>query len=543
MQKQLTFDTEAREAVLRGVEKLSRAVISTLGPKGRCAVLDKSWGGPLITKDGVSVAQEIELRDKNENLGAQLVKEAASKTADRAGDGTTTATLLAATLYREAMRHLTVGANPAALIQGLRAGLEEVKKQLSKSATPVKSNADIKSVATIASNNDTETGKILADAFKRVGNDGVITVDEGRSLDTEVKVVEGMQFDRGFLSPQFATDQETLECSLQNPYILIYEDKISSAQKLLPLLEKSKDSGKPLMIIAEDIEGEALATLVVNKLRGILDVCAVKAPGYGDRRKEMLRDIATLTGAEAIMKDAGVELDQVELSQLGRAKKILVDNNNTTLVQGAGKKDDVQARATLIRRQIEETTSDYDREKLEERLAKMVGGIAQILVGGATETEVKEKKARFEDARAATVAAIEEGLLAGGGTALLRIGNKLTGKVKLEGDAALGVEILSKALMQPVRTIAENAGLEGSVVAHNVLAQRKNTFGYNAMTDTYGDLVEMGVVDPVKVTRTALENAVSVASILLTTECLITEKPSKEGAAPGMGGEDYGEDF
>ena len=544
MPKQLLFDTEARDAVLRGVEKLSQAVVSTLGPKGRCAVLDKSWGGPLITKDGASVAQEIELRDKVENLGAQLVKQAASKTADRAGDGTTTATLLAACIYREALRHLAVGADPMALQRGLRKATDEVKAQLAANAKKVKGNDEIKAVATIASNNDGEIGKQLAEAFNKVGQEGVITIEEGRAAETEVKVVEGMQFDRGFISPHFATDLDTLEGVFESAYILVYEDKISSAQKLLPLLEKAKDSGRPLLIIAEEVDGEALATLVVNKLRGIVGVCAIKAPGYGDRRKEMLRDIATVVNAEPIMKESGVDLEKLTLRQLGTARKVLVDNNNTTIIQGAGKKSDVEARANLIRRQIEETTSDYDREKLEERLAKLVGGIATIQVGGATETEVKEKKARFEDARSATKAALEEGILPGGGVALLRISEGLAGKLGLSGDEATGVQILARAMSAPIKTIAANAGQDGAVVARRVLGEKKFSAGYNALTGEYGDMFQMGIVDPAKVTRTALENAVSVASVLMTTDCLVTEMPKKKdkkGGAP-MGGDDEGMD-
>ncbi len=529
MQKQLTFDVEARQAVARGVDKLARAVISTLGPKGRNAVLDKSWGGPTVTKDGATVAKEIELRDKNENLGAQLVKEAATKTADRAGDGTTTATLLASSLFQEAMRHLAVGADPAALIRGMRRAAEHLRSELGRKAMKVRGNPEaIKAVATIASNNDPQIGRILADAFKKVGEDGVITIDEGRGLETEVKIVEGMQFDRGFLSPHFATDEEAFECVQQNPFILIHEEKISSAQKLLPLLEAVKKAGRPLLIVAENVEGEALATLVVNKVRGILDVCAVKAPGYGDRRKEMLRDIAVLTGGTAVMKDSGIDLEKVGLDLLGKAKKVLVDNNNTTILQGAGTRAAVEARAAQIRRAIEETTSDYDREKLEERLAKLVGGIAQIQVGAATETEVKEIKARFEDARDATRAAIEEGVLPGGGTAFLRLAQGLTEAVPAEGDEAVGVAILARALEQPARQIARNAGLDGSVVVRNILQERKFAWGYNALTDTYGDMIEMGILDPTKVARTALENAVSVAATLMTTECLVVEAPKKE---------------
>ncbi|MHC4824245.1 MAG: chaperonin GroEL [Planctomycetota bacterium] len=538
MQKQLTFHGEAREAILNGVEKLAKAVVSTLGPKGRCAVLDKSWGGPTITKDGVTVARDIDLLDKSENLGAQLVKQAATKTNDRAGDGTTTATLLAWSLYREALRHLAVGADPAAMIRGMKAATAQVKKQIEKSATPVKDNAAIKSVATIASNNDLVIGKTLADAFKQVGNDGVVTIEEGKSLDTEVKVVTGMQFDRGFLSPNFATDMESLECVYEKPLILIHEDKISTIQSLLPALEKSKEAGRPLFIIAEDIEGEALATLVVNKMRGILEVVAVKAPGYGDRRKEMLRDIATLTGANPIMKDDPAELETMALVDFGTAASVQIDSNNTTIVKGAGKSGDVKARANQIRSQIESTTSDYDREKLEERLAKLVGGIAQVSVGGATEAEVKERKHRYEDAKHATMAAIEGGILAGGGVALLRASASLK-KAKLNVDEAeqVGVDLLAKALQQPVRCIAENAGLDGAVVARNVLLEKSAGYGFNALTEEYGDMFEMGIVDPTKVTLTALENAVSVAGTLMTTECLIVEAPSEDDeAAAGMEG-------
>jgi len=522
-EKQLTFDTDAREAVLAGVEKLARAVVSTLGPKGRCAVLDKSWGGPMVTKDGVTVARDIELADKNENLGAQLVKEAASKTNDRAGDGTTTATLLAWSIYRRALRHLSVGADPQALIRGMRESADAVKAYLAKNAKKVGDNDSIRAVATIAANNDATVGKILADAFAEVGKDGVITIEEGKSLDTEVNTVKGMQFDRGFLSAHFATDEEALECAMENPLVLVHEDKISSIQSLLPLLEQSKETGRTLLIIAEDIDGEALATLVVNKMRGILDVCAVKAPGYGDRRKEMLRDIATVTNAQPIMKDDGITLEKVTIDQLGTAKKIIVEGSATTIVQGAGKARDIDARAGLIRRQIEVTTSDYDREKLEERLAKLVGGIAQVRVGGATEAEVKERKHRYEDAKHATVAAIEEGILPGGGTALLRAADAVEAKCKLEGDELAGAQILFHALQQPVRTIAENSGLDGSVVVRNVRNAKGFANGFDALKEEYSDLIAAGVVDPLKVTRTALENAISVAATLMTTDCLIVE--------------------
>ena len=542
MQKQLTFHGEAREAILSGVEKLAKAVVSTLGPKGRCAVLDKSWGGPTITKDGVTVARDIDLLDKSENLGAQLVKQAATKTNDRAGDGTTTATLLAWSLYREALRHLAVGANPAALISGMQKGTQHVKKQLEKSAKPVSDNAAILAVATIASNNDVVIGKNLAKAWKDVGRDGVLTIEEGKSLDTEVKVVKGMQFDRGFLSPNFATNTETLECVYERPLILIHEEKISTIQSLLPALEKAKEAGKALVIIAEDIEGEALATLVVNKMRGILEVVAIKAPGYGDRRKEMLRDIAVLTGANAIMADDPTELESIELNDLGTAQSVRIDSNNTTIVKGAGKAKDVSNRAGQIRSQIESTTSDYDREKLEERLAKLVGGIAQVQVGGATEAEVKERKHRYEDAKHATMAAIESGILAGGGVALLRAAAGLKkAKLNLEGEEITGMELLAAALEQPVRTIADNAGLDGAVIARQILREKSAGYGFNALTEEYGDMFAMGIVDPTKVTITALENAVSVASTLMTTECLIVEAKTEDNdaAAAMEGGHDH----
>lgn len=541
MQKELTFHSDAREAILNGVEKLATAVVSTLGPKGRCAVLDKSWGGPVVTKDGVTVARDIDLSDKSENLGAQLVKQAATKTNDRAGDGTTTATLLAWQIYKAALRHLAVGADPTAMIRGLRKATEEVYLSLEKNAKPVRDNNAIKAVATIASNNDVAIGKVLASAFATVGLDGVITIEEGKSLDTEVTTVTGMQFDRGFLSPNFATDMDVLECVLEKPLVLIHEDKISSIQSLLPVLEKAKETGRPLMIVAEDIEGEALATLVINKMRGILDVCAVKAPGYGDRRKEMLRDLAVVTGGEAIMKDSGMTLEGVELKQLGTAKKLIVDSATTTVVEGAGKKAEVKARAGQIRRQIEDTTSEYDREKLEERLAKLVGGIAQVQVGGATEAEVKERKHRYEDARHATKAAIEEGILPGGGIALLRASIGLVDRLELTDEERIGAQVLATALQQPLRTIARNAGADGSIVVRTVLKKSGKadySWGWNALTGEYGDLIEMGVVDPTKVTRSALQNAVSVAATLMTTECLIVEAATEDDAA-AEGGEDY----
>lgn len=538
MQKQLTFDAEAREAILSGVEKLGRAVVSTLGPKGRNAVLEKSWGGPTVTRDGVTVAREIELRDKQENLGAQLVKQAATKTNDRAGDGTTTATLLAWRIYAESLRHLAVGASPAGMIRGLRAGSVETIKRLEAAAKPVKTPAQMAEVALVSANHDKKIAGHVQEAFEKVGADGVVTIEEGRELETRVDHRDGMQFDRGYLSPNFATDLETLECTYDKPLFLIFEDKIGSVQKLLPLLEQAKQAGRPLVIVAEDVEGEALATLVVNKMRGILNVVAVKAPGYGDRRKEMLRDLATLTGGVAVMKDAGIELDKVEMKMLGSAKRVLIDGNNTTIVEGAGKKADVEARKAQIRRELEVTTSDYDREKLEERLAKLSGGIAVISVGAATETEAKERKMRYDDAKAAVTAAREKGVLPGGGVALLRIARDLPAALQLEGDEKTGLDILCRALEAPARTIAENAGVDGSLVVRKILAEKKFSFGWNGLTGEYGDLYAMGIVDPAKVTATALENAVSVAATLMTTDCLIVDAPKKDAkAAPG--GDDH----
>ncbi|MBT3341181.1 MAG: chaperonin GroEL [Planctomycetes bacterium] len=536
--KELTYDTDAREAILAGVEKLAQAVVSTLGPRGRCAILDKSWGGPLITKDGVTVARDIELSDKAENLGAQIVKQAATKTNDRAGDGTTTATLLAWSIYREALRHLSSGADTQGLITGMRKASAAVTEGLKNKSKKVGGIDGIRAVATIAANGDEKVGKMLADAFAKVGEDGVITVEEGKSLETEVSIVTGMQFDRGLLSPNFATDLETLEAVLDQPLILIHEDKISNVQTLLPLLEASKESNRPLLIIAEDIEGEALAALVVNKLRGILNVCAVKAPGYGDRRKEILQDLAAVTGATPIMKDGLHDLEKATLEMLGSARRVVIDSANTTIVEGTGEQSEIDNRANHIRKQVENTTSDYDREKLEERLARLVGGIGQISVGGATEAEVKERKARIEDSKAATMAALEEGILPGGGTALLKIASKIN--LDLPEAQAAGANILLRALREPVRVIAENAGMDGSVIARRVLKTRKFAEGYNALDDTYGDLIEMGVVDPTKVTRTALENAVSVAATLMTTDCLVVDAKSDQDDVPagmesGMG--------
>ena len=534
MVKQLVFENDAREAILRGVTKLAKAVVSTLGPRGRNAVLDKGWGGPTITKDGVTVAEEIDLDDPYENLGAKLVREAASKTSDVAGDGTTTATLLAQSIAEEGMRYLIAGANHAELIKGIRTAADKVIAQLHKMAEKVPGNdtKKIQQVATIAGNNDPEIGKILASAMKTVGQDGVITVEEGKGLDTEVKIVEGMQFDRGYLSPHFVTDPENMTADLRDCLILVHEDKLSNIRPLLPLLEKLKDSNKPLLIIAEDIEGEALATLVVNKLRGILKVCAVKAPGYGDRRKAMLQDIAILTGGEAIFKDLGMDLEKVQLRQLGTAKRVLIDGDNTTIVEGKGKTGDVKARCDQIRREIDATTSDYDREKLQERLAKLTGGIAEIRVGAHTETEMKERKALVEDALHATRAAIAEGVLPGGGTALLKAKKVLDG-LELPGDQQFGVELMRAVCEKPVRTIAQNGGLDGAVVARKALAGKSPNFGFNALTNEYGDMFEFGVVDPTKVTRSALQNAVSVAAMLLTTDCLITEAKKEEDKDQG----------
>ncbi|MBZ0151482.1 MAG: chaperonin GroEL [Planctomycetes bacterium] len=535
MVKQLVFENDAREAVLRGVSKLAKAVVSTLGPRGRNAVLDKGWGGPTVTKDGVSVAEEIELEDRYENMGAKLVREAASKTSDLAGDGTTTATLLAHAICEEGMKYLTAGANHAELIKGIRAATAALIDELQRMKKNVPGNDPkaIIQVASIAANNDPEVGKIIAEAMKKVGQDGVITVEEGKGLETEVKVVEGMQFDRGYLSPHFVTNAEDMTVDLRDCYVLVHEDKLSNVRTLVPLLEKLKDSNKPLLIIAEDIEGEALATLVVNKLRGVLKVCAVKAPGYGDRRKAMLQDIAILCGGEAIFKDLGLDLEKVQLRQLGVAKKVLIDGDNCTIVEGKGKSADIKARADQIRREIDATTSDYDKEKLQERLAKLTGGIAEIRVGAHTETEMKERKALVEDAMHATRAAIAEGILPGGGTALLKAARVLD-NLQQKGDAQFGIDLMKSVCQKPVRTIATNAGVDGAVVARKVLANKSATFGFNALTRDYGDMFEFGVVDPTKVTRSALQNAVSVATLLLTTDCVITDakkSDDKEGGS------------
>ncbi len=543
--KDLAFEAEARAKLLAGVEKLAAAVKATLGPRGRNAVIDKSWGGPTVTKDGVTVADEIELKDKAENLGAKLVKQAASKTSKVAGDGTTTATVLTEALFKEGYKNLTAGADAMSLKRGMDAAAKAVTDKLASLAKPVditKAN-DIINVASISANNDRDIGKIMADAFQRVGKDGVITVEEGKSFETTVEFVEGMQFDRGYLSPHFVTDPDKMVCEMEKPLVLVYEEKISNVAKLIPLLEKIAQAKRALLIIAEDVESEALAMLVVNKLKGILQVAAVKAPGYGDRRKAMLQDIAILTGAEPIFKDLGIELDKVDMSQLGQARKITIDNDNTTIVEGAGGQQAINGRIKQIKDEIETTTSDYDREKLQERLAKLTGGVAQINVGAATEAEMKEKKARIEDALHATRAAIEEGIVPGGGVALIRCMDAVK-SVKLQGDEKTGAEILVKALRTPCYWIAENAGATANLVVNKV-AEGTGGFGYNANTDAYEDLVAAGVIDPAKVTRIALQNAVSIAGLLLTTDCLVTEKPKPKDQMPGgphghggMGGED-----
>ena len=536
--KELAFESEARAGLLAGVEKLASAVKPTLGPKGRNAVIDKSWGGPNVTKDGVTVAEEIDLIDKNENLGAKLVKQAASKTSKVAGDGTTTATLLTEALFKEAYKNLAAGADAMALNRGMQKAAEAVTKKLESLVKPIditKAN-DIINIASVSANNDMEIGKIMAEAFQRVGKDGVITVEEGKSFETTVEFVEGMQFDRGYLSPHFATDTENMLCELNRPFILVYEEKISNVAKLVPLLEKVAKAKKPLLIISEDVESEALATLVVNKLRGVLEVAAVKAPGYGDRRKAMLQDIAILTGAEPIFKDLGIEMENIGVKQLGQAKKVTIDNDNTIIVEGAGSQDGISGRIKQIKDEIEITTSDYDREKLQERLAKLTGGVAQINVGAATEAEMKERKARIEDALHATRAAIAEGIVPGGGVALIRCIEAVE-KLKLEGDEKTGADILRKALSMPCYYIAYNAGTTPNLVVNKVM-EGKGGFGYNANTDKYEDLLEAGILDPAKVTRIALQNAVSIAGLLLTTDCLVTEKPKEKEAMPpgGPGG-------
>jgi len=549
--KQIVHGEQSRQAILRGVNQLADAVKITLGPKGRNVVLDKKFGSPTITKDGVTVAKEIELQDPLENMGAQMVREVASKTSDVAGDGTTTATVLAQAIFREGVKNVAAGSNPMALKRGIELAVraicgsdelqkdgsrKHVKGELDKISKPVE-GAMIAQVGAVSANNDHTIGNIIAEAMKKVGKDGVITVEESKTMETELEVVEGMQFDRGYLSPYFVTDPERMECVLENALVLIHEKKISSMKDLLPLLEQIAKASKPLLIIAEEVEGEALATLVVNKIRGTLQCCAVKAPGFGDRRKAMLEDIAILTGGRALSEDLGIKLENVKLDDLGRAKKITVDKDNTTIVEGAGKTSDIEGRVKQLRAQVEETTSDYDREKLQERLAKLVGGVAQIKVGAATETEMKEKKARVEDAMHATKAAVEEGIVPGGGVALLRCINALD-KLKAESDEQVGINIVKRALEEPLRMISHNAGHEGAVVVDKVRTNSNANYGFNAQSERFGDLVEDGVIDPTKVVRTALQNAASIASLLLTTEALVSEIPDKEDkhAAPHPGG-------
>src|SRR4030088_1993826 len=534
--KQLQFDEAARHTLLRGVEKLARAVKATLGPSGRNVILDKKFGSPTITKDGVTVAKEIELEDPYENMGAQLVREVASKTSDVAGDGTTTATVLAESIFREGLRNVTAGANPTYLQRGIQKAVEAIVDELQKISKKVSDRTEIAQVATVSANWDKTIGEIIADAMDKVGKDGTITVEEAKSIETTLEVVEGMQFDKGYLSPYFVTNAESMEAILENAYILIYEKKISSLKDLLPLLEKVAKAGRPLLIISEDVEGEALATLVVNKLRGTLQVAAVKAPGFRDRRKAMLEDLAVLTGGQCITEDLGIKLENVKLEDLGRAKRVTIDKENTTVVEGGGKQSEIQGRVGQMRRQIEETTSDYDREKLQERLAKLAGGVAVINVGAATETEMKEKKARVEDALHATRAAVEEGIVPGGGVALLRAQTSLAKLKVSDTDEQVGVDIIRRALEEPLRMIVQNAGGEGSIVLEKVRSSKDEKFGYNALTDTYEDLVQAGVIDPTKVTRTALQNAASIASLLLTTEAIIVEKKETNPAPAGGGG-------
>jgi chaperonin GroEL len=540
--KQLQFDENARHTLLRGVEKLARAVKATLGPSGRNVILDKKFGSPTITKDGVTVAKEIELEDPYENMGAQLVREVASKTSDVAGDGTTTATVLAESIYREGLRNVTAGANPTSLQRGIMKAVDAIVEDLKRISKKVSDRTEIAQVATVSANWDKTIGEIIADAMDKVGKDGTITVEEAKSIETTLEVVEGMQFDKGYLSPYFVTNAEAMEAVLENAYVLIHEKKISSLKDMLPLLEKVAKAGRPLLIIAEDVEGEALATLVVNKLRGTLQVCAVKAPGFGDRRKAMLEDIAVLTGGRCITEDLGIKLENVKIEDLGRAKRVTIDKENTTIVEGEGKQVDIKGRVAQIRRQIEETTSDYDREKLQERLAKLAGGVAVINVGAATETEMKEKKARVEDALHATRAAVEEGIVPGGGVAFLRTQKALDNIKGLEGDEKVGVAIVRRAVEEPTRQLADNAGKEGALVVEEV-KKRKGNEGYDVANDEYTDLVKAGIVDPTKVTRSALQNAASIAGLLLTTEALVTEIPEKEKTPPmppgGMGGMDY----
>jgi len=536
--KKIAFNQEARDAIRRGVEKLARAVRVTLGPSGRNVILERSFGGPTVTKDGVTVAKEIDLDDAFENMGAQMVREVASKTSDVAGDGTTTATILAETIFTEGLKNVTAGATAMDLKRGIEAAVEAIVAELHTMAKPIKSSKEVAQVGTCAANQDAEIGKMIANAMDKVGKDGVITVEEGKSLDTNVDLVEGMQFDKGYLSPHFVTDFESMECVLEKPYVLIHEKKISSIKDMLPLLEKVAQAGRPLLVLAEDIEGEALATLVVNKLRGTFHCCAVKAPGFGDRRKSMMEDIATLTGGRAIFEDLGIKLENVDIADLGQAKKVTIDKDNTTIIEGAGDETGIKGRIDAIRKEIETTTSDYDREKLEERLAKLSGGVAQINVGAATESAVKEKKARVEDALHACRAAVEEGVLPGGGVAVLRA-RKAIAKLKLSGDVKVGADIIRRAVEGPIRQIAQNAGTDGSIVIDRVETEDDPTFGFNALTHKFGNLVKDGVIVPMKVERTALQNAASVAGLLLTTDALVSEIPEKkpQPAGGGMGDE------
>jgi chaperonin GroEL len=538
--KEIIFSTSARAEIAKGLNLLANAVKVTLGPRGRNVVIEKSWGSPTVTKDGVTVAKEVEVENKFQNMGAQMVKEVASKTSDVAGDGTTTATVLAQSIYNEGAKLVAAGLNPMDLKRGVEAAVEKIVEHLQKQSVPTKGKKDIAQVGTISANGDEGIGNMIAEAMEKVGKEGVITVEEAKTLSSDLDVVEGMQFDRGYLSPYFVTDGERMEAVLNDAFVLSHEKKISNMKDLLPVLEQVAKQGKPLLIIAEDVDGEALATLVVNKLRGTLQVCAVKAPGFGDRRKAMLQDIAVLTGGQAVTEDLGLKLENLTLQDLGRAKRIVVDKDNTTIVEGAGKKDGIDARVKTIRREIEETTSDYDREKLQERLAKLVGGVAVIRVGAATEVEMKEKKARVEDAMHATRAAVEEGIVPGGGVALLRAGASLD-KLTFDDDRRYGVNIVRRAIEEPLRQIAVNAGVDGSIVVSKV-AEGKGAFGYNAAKLDYEDLVAAGVIDPTKVVRTALQNAASVAGLMLTTETLIAEKPKKEDKAGG-GGHGHGHDF
>ena len=535
--KQIAFDQEAREALRRGIHKLAKAVKVTLGPKGRNVIIQKSFGSPLVTKDGVTVAKEIDLEDKYENMGARMVREVASKTSDVAGDGTTTATVMAEAIFNEGLKAVVAGVNPMMMKRGIEKAVEEIIERLKENSKPVKLKKDLQNVATVASNDDNEIGTIIAEAFDKVGKDGVITVEEGKALQTTHEFVEGMQFDRGYLSPYFVTDQQKMECELDDPYILIYEKKISSNKDLVPLLEKVLSTNKPILIIAEEVEGEALATLVINRLRGTFKCSAVKAPGYGDRRKAMLEDIAKLTGGQAIFEDLGIQLEAVELKQLGRAKKVKIDKDNTIIIEGAGKKDEIKARVASIQRELEKSTSDYDKEKLSERIAKLSGGVAKINVGAATESEMKEKKARVEDAMHATRAAAQEGILPGGGVALLRASDGLKGK-GLSHDELIGFNIVVRACRAPIQQISNNAGMDGAVVMNKVLDNKDFNYGYDARNDRYVDMVEEGIIDPTKVVRSALQNGASVSTLILTSDALVADMPKDEKKAGGPGHDD-----